>query len=161
MSAILARQHLTLAAKCRYPCGPMPWPEAVLLDLGNTLVREPSLADAARSLHCNATLASLSASEAQLALAGEAVVAELHRRYRDGPSDQPDWPEIWATGLATAGLPASLENGDTFARAHLREYVSRGLPLPGAETLLRTLQEHDVPAGHDAVLELLRSRWRI
>ena len=123
----------------------MSWPDAVLLDLGNTLIEEPSFAAAAADIE-SAALPSQFDRKLTERL-GDAVRAQLDNLYRDGRCDQPGWAKVWLAALSSLGISSTPEKADSLAQAHLRAFVSLWRPLPGAEPLLAALRAASVPTA--------------
>lgn len=119
------------------------WPDAVLFDLGNTLIRKSSLINAALEIEHVCFPAGLDPSHAtQL---GNAVQAEIDDLYRNGRRDQPGWLDIWQSVLSRLSVRSAPQQTARLARAHLQKLVKDWLPIPGAESVLNALHRASVP----------------
>jgi HAD superfamily hydrolase (TIGR01549 family) len=121
--------------------------KAILFDLGNTLSRSASLSQSLVDIIGSPIAEKLNLSAHQLRRIGLAVEQEIGRLYKVERLDQPDWRDVWASGIKRGGFDISDAKVEVVCRAHLAQFVKNCKVAPYSIPLLESLQSAKIPLG--------------
>jgi hypothetical protein len=97
--------------------------QAILFDLGNTLSRSASLSKSLVDIASSPIVEKLNLSAHQLLVIGIEIEKEISRLYETERLDQPDWQDVWKTGIKNSGLDFSADKVEILCRTHLTQFV--------------------------------------
>jgi putative hydrolase of the HAD superfamily len=121
--------------------------KAILFDLGNTLSRSASLSQSLADTTNSAIADELNLGAHQLRMIGIAVEQEIGRMYAVERLDQPDWRDVWATGIKHCGFDFSDAEVEKLCRTHLAQFVKNCEVEPYSIPLLASLRKAKLPLG--------------
>jgi putative hydrolase of the HAD superfamily len=121
--------------------------QAVLFDLGNTLTRSASLSGSIVGVMDAPITQKLNLGRAQLSRIGIEIDQTINNLYREERLDQPDWRQVWENGAKNVGLDLSSDEVEHLCRAHLTEFVKKCELEPYSISLLKSIQQVNIPLG--------------
>ena len=119
--------------------------QAVLFDLGNTLSRSASLSGSMADLVNSKIAQKFQLSKQQLNEIGIEIEQQISDLYREKRLDQPDWRQVWESGIKIAGLDLLSDEVEHLCRAHLSQFVMNCELETYSIPLLKSIQKAGVP----------------